>query len=70
MYDIIFYIDDLSIPIENNGVRETNKDYRIAIDNKIRETITEYRDQCKIVNISGTVEERINQIKSVLDNMY
>ena len=69
-YDIIFYIDDLSIPIENNGVRETNKDYRISIDSKIREIITEYRDQCKIVNISGTVEERVNQIKLVLDNMY
>ena len=69
-YDIIFYIDDLSIPIEDNGVRETNKEYRIAIDDKIREIVTEYRDQCKIVNISGTTKERVNQIKLVLDNMY
>ena len=69
-YDIIFHIDDLSIPIEDNGVRETNKDYRISIDSKIREIITEYRDQCKIVNISGTTEDRINRIKSVLNNMY
>jgi deoxyadenosine/deoxycytidine kinase len=69
-YDVIFYIDDLSIPIEDNGVRETNKDYRISIDNKIKEIITEYRDQCKVVNISGTTKDRVNQIKSVLDNMY
>ena len=69
-YDIIFYIDDLSIPIEDNGVRETNKDYRISIDNKIKEIITEYKDQCKIVNISGTTKDRVDQIKSVLDNMY
>jgi GTPase SAR1 family protein len=69
-YDVIFYIDDLSIPIEDNGVRETNKDYRISIDSKIREIITEYRDQCKIVNISGTTENRVDRIKSVLDNMY
>ena len=69
-YDIIFYIDDLSIPIEDNGVRETNKDYRISIDSKIKEIITEYRDQCKVVNISGTTKDRVNQIKSVLDNMY
>ena len=69
-YDIIFYINDLSIPIEDNGVRETNKDYRISIDSKIKEIITEYRDQCKVVNISGTTKDRVNQIKSVLDNMY
>ena len=69
-YSVIFYINDLSVPIEDNGVRETNKDYRISIDSKIKEIITEYRDQCKVVNISGTTEDRVNRIKSVLDNMY
>ena len=69
-YDIIFHIDDLSIPIEDNGIRETNKEYRLAIAQKIQEIIAEYRYQCKIINISGTTENRINQIKSVLDNMY
>ena len=69
-YDIIFHIDDLSVHIEDNRVRETNEDYRISIDSKIREIITEYRDQCKIVNISGTTENRVDQIRSVLDNMY
>ena len=34
-YDIIFHIDDLSVPIEDNGVRETDKDYRLAIHKKI-----------------------------------
>jgi len=69
-YDIIFHIDDLSIPIEDNGVRETDKNYRLAIANKIQEIITEHRNQCKIVSISGTTKDRVNQIKSVLDNMY
>ena len=69
-YDIIFHIDDLSIPIEDNGVRETNKEYRLAIAKEIQEIIAEYRYQCKIINISGTTEDRVNQIKSVLDNMY
>jgi len=69
-YDIIFYINDLSIPIEDNGIRETNKKYRIAIDNEIKEIISEYRDQCVIMDISGTTEDRVNRIKSVLDNMY
>ena len=69
-YDIIFYINDLSIPIEDNGVRETNKEYRISIDNEIKEIISEYRDQCVIMDISGTTEDRVDKIKSVLDNMY
>ena len=69
-YDIIFHIDDLSIPIEDNGVRETNKEYRLAIVKEIQEIIAEHRYQCKIINISGSTEDRVNQIKSVLDNMY
>ena len=28
-------INDLSIPIEDNGVRETNKEYRLDVHNKI-----------------------------------
>ena len=69
-YSVIFYINDLSIPIEDNGIRETNKKYRIAIDNEIKEIISEYRDQCVIMDISGTTEDRVDKIKSVLDNMY
>ena len=38
--------------------------------NKIKEIISEYRDQCIIMDISGTTEDRVNRIKSVLDNMY
>ena len=69
-YDIIFHIDDLSIPIEDNGVRETDKEYRLDINSKIHDLIGEYGYQCKrIVRIFGTTEERINQVKSAL-NMY
>ena len=69
-YNVIFYIDDLSIPIEDNGIRETDERYRVYIDDKIKELISEHNDQCIIMNISGTTEDRVNQIKSVLDNMY
>ena len=69
-YDIIFYIDDLSIPIENNGVRETDKDYRLAIHKKISSILGMHRLMPgKVITISGTTEERINKIKSTL-NMY
>ena len=67
-YDIIFHIDDLSIPIEDNGVRETDKDYRLDIHKKISSILGMYRLMPgKVVTISGTTEERIKQIKSTID---
>ena len=69
-YDIIFHIDDLSVPMEDNGVRETNKDYRLAIHKKISSILGMHRWMPgKVVTISGTTEERINKIKDTLD-MY
>ena len=63
-YDIIFHIDDLSVPIEDNGVRETNAEYRDAIDKKIKSIVQMYRGST--VTISGTVEERIEQVKNIV----
>jgi GTPase SAR1 family protein len=66
-YDIIFHIDDLSVPIEDNGIRETDKNYRLAIHEKISSILGMYRYMPgKVITISGTTEERINQIKSFL----
>ena len=66
-YDIIFHIDDLSVPIEDNGVRETDKDYRLDIHQKISSILGMHRYMPgKVVTISGTTEERINQIKSTV----
>ena len=67
-YDIIFHIDDLSVPMEDNGVRETNKSYRLDIHEKISSILGMYRLMPgKVVTISGTTEERIKQIKSTID---
>ena len=69
-YDIIFHIDDLSIPIEDNGVRETDKDYRLDIHKKISSILGMHKYMPgKVVTISGTTEERISKIKDTLD-MY
>ena len=69
-YDIIFHIDDLSIPIEDNGVRETNKDYRLDIHQKISSILGMYKYMPgKVIKISGTTEERIDKIKDSI-NMY
>ena len=66
-YDVIFHIDDLSVPIEDNGVRETDKDYRLDIHQKISSILGMHRYMPgKVVKISGTTEERINQVKASL----
>ena len=66
-YDIIFHIDDLSVPMEDNGVRETNKDYRLDIHQKISSILGMYRYMPgKVVTLSGTTEERINKIKTTI----
>ena len=69
-YDIIFHIDDLSIPIEDNGVRETDKNYRLDIHQKISSILGMYRYMPgKVVTISGTIKERVDKIKESVD-MY
>ena len=66
-YDIIFHIDDLSVPIEDNGVRETDKDYRLAIHQKIYSLLGMYKYMPgKVVTVSGTTEERISKIKTTI----
>ena len=66
-YDIIFHIDDLSVPMEDNGIRETNQDYRLDIHQKISSILGMHRYMPgKVVKISGTTEERINQVKASL----
>ena len=69
-YDVIFHITDLSVPMEDNGVRETNEDYRLSIHQKISSILGMHKLMPgKVVTISGTTEERISKIKSTLD-MY
>ena len=69
-YDIIFHIDDLSVPMEDNGVRETDKNYRLDIHEKISSILGMYRYMPgKVITISGTTEERIDKIKESID-MY
>lgn len=62
-YDYIFYISPDGVEIEDNGVRETDAEYRNLIDFTIRNFINVYNGRlqnCK--QISGTTEQRIKQI--------
>ena len=60
-YDILFYISPKGVEIEDNGVRETNAEYRMAIDKQIRSTISMHGGN-KVITISGTTKERIAQV--------
>ena len=59
-YDILFYVSPEGVEIEDNGIRETDADYRMAIDKEIRSTIQMHRNNT--ITISGTTEERIAQV--------
>ena len=63
-YDILFYVSPEGVKIEDNGVRETDADYRVAIDKKIKSIIGMYRSNTPI--IKGTIEERIKQVKDIV----
>ena len=64
-YDVVIYVSPDGVDIENNGVRETNADYRTEIDEIIRELLKAHPPK-KLIEIKGSTEERINIITSHL----
>ena len=60
-YDIVFYVSPEGVPIEDNGVRTIDEEYRNKIDWVIRESLEEYKPK-NLVYIKGTTEERIATI--------
>ena len=64
-YDILFYVSPEGVKIEDNGVRETNAEYRMAIDEEIR-SIIQMHGNSKVITIKGTIKERIEQIKNTI----
>ena len=66
-YDYIFYVSPEGVEIENNGVRETNAEYRDQIDFIIKGFCHLYTHRMnKFYMISGTTEDRIKQILEVI----
>jgi nicotinamide riboside kinase len=63
-YDVLFYVSPEGVEIEDNGVRETDADYRNAIDKQIKSLIQMHRENA--ITIKGTVEERIEQVKNAV----
>lgn len=64
-YDYIIYVSPEGVEIEDNGVRETNSEYRDKIDYTIKEMLKRW-PPTKLIEIKGTVEQRIETIKETL----
>lgn len=66
-YDHIFYVSPNGVEIENNGIRETNADYRKLIDQNIQLTILKYKHKIKnLTEIQGSTKKRIEQIRQAI----
>ena len=66
-YDYIFYVSPVGVEIEDNGIRETNVDYRDLIDFTISNLIDANKHRFKSLNtLSGSTEERIEQMLEVI----
>ena len=63
-YDVLFYVSPEGVEIEDNGVRETDADYRMAVDREIRSIIGMHRSNT--ITIEGSVEDRIEQVKNAI----
>ena len=70
-YDYIFYISPEGIPIEDNGVRETDEYYRDIIDFSITTLIKRYghRLDQNVEIIKGNTEERIEQMLKFIESL-
>ena len=60
-YDIVFYVSPEGVPLEDNGIRTIDAEYRDKIDWTIKEALEEYKPN-KLIYIKGTTEERIATI--------
>ena len=70
-YDYIFYVSPEGVDIEDNGVRETDEEYRELIDFTIQHMLNRYRHRIKnLIEIKGTTEERIKIIQETLSPQY
>jgi len=66
-YDYLFYVSPEGVDMEDNGVRETDLNYRETINFLIKYQLDSNKHRIKkLVYIKGSTEERIAQVKSAL----
>ena len=64
-YDIVFYIDPIGTNMEDNGVRETDLEYRTNVNQEILRLLTLHPPK-KMIVLSGSTADRM---KTILDNI-
>jgi nicotinamide riboside kinase len=65
-YDIVFYIDPVGTNMEDNGVRETDLEYRANVNQEILRLLTLHPPK-KMIVLSGSTGDRIN---TILDSIF
>ena len=65
-YDVIFYIEP-EFDIVDDGVRSTDVRFRDEIASLFKTVIN--HSQLKVIKISGTVEERVQQVKETVEKI-
>jgi len=65
-YDIVFYIDPVGTNMEDNGVRETDLEYRANVNQEILRLLTLHPPK-KMIVLSGSTADRM---KTILDNIF
>lgn len=63
-YDYIFYISPEGMDIEDNGIRETDVEYRKEIDEEIQKLLLKHRPV--VYTLRGTTKERIKQMMKTI----
>ena len=67
-YDYIFYVSPEGTVIEDNGVRETNQEYRDEIDQTIKLLLYKYKPWFNI--LKGSTEERVKKVLKTCFDIY
>ena len=62
-YDFIFYLPP-EIPLVNDGFRPMDEKFRLLIDHLLLQNLKNY----KFYTVSGSIEDRLRQIKKIMRN--
>lgn len=66
-YDIIFYPDPADVTLVDDGERSTDNEFRNAMVEKFEHYIKQWQWKDRVFRLKGTVEERMEQIKIILN---
>ena len=64
-YDVVFYIEPVGVEMEDNGVRETNLEYRADINQEILRLLTLFPPK-KLVILHGSTEDRVEKVLNAI----